>query len=185
MIFARWRARRANRALIDQIHGEIVAAARAPALYPAAGRRRHVSTGRFEMVALHAGLRAAPPCRARPASARHRAGARRPRLSRFRRRACARWRSATPASRKRMKSDGRRLLRPQPRLRRGARLRRRGGARGGARAQRLRRRRRCRPRRRAPRRLRRSPPPRRSTRGALEYFAGGRFRFPAAVGDAR
>ena len=33
MILARWRARRANRILIDQIHGEIVAAARAPALY--------------------------------------------------------------------------------------------------------------------------------------------------------
>jgi hypothetical protein len=32
MILARWRARRANRILIEQIHGEIVAAARAPAL---------------------------------------------------------------------------------------------------------------------------------------------------------
>ena len=33
MLFARWRARRANRALIEEIHGEIVAAARAPELY--------------------------------------------------------------------------------------------------------------------------------------------------------
>ena len=40
MIFARWRARRANRILIDQIHGEIVAAARAPALYTGFRRPR-------------------------------------------------------------------------------------------------------------------------------------------------
>ena len=55
MILARWRARRANRILIDQIHGEIVAAARAPALF------QHFAVpddldGRFEMVSLHAGL---------------------------------------------------------------------------------------------------------------------------------
>src|SRR5580700_10941612 len=35
MIFAQWRARRASRALIEQILGEIVAAARRPALYQA------------------------------------------------------------------------------------------------------------------------------------------------------
>src|SRR5208282_5682843 len=55
MIFARWRARSANRILIEQIHGEIVAAARAPALY----QRFDVADsleGRFEMIALHAGL---------------------------------------------------------------------------------------------------------------------------------
>ena len=32
MIFAQWRARRASKALIEQILGEIVAAARRPAL---------------------------------------------------------------------------------------------------------------------------------------------------------
>jgi cytochrome b pre-mRNA-processing protein 3 len=55
MIVARWRARRANRILIDQIHGEIVAAARASELY---ARLCVADTldGRFEMVALHAGL---------------------------------------------------------------------------------------------------------------------------------
>jgi len=55
MNLARWRARRANRILIDQIHGEIVAAARAPELY---ARLAVVDSldGRFEMVALHAGL---------------------------------------------------------------------------------------------------------------------------------
>jgi len=55
MLFDRWRARRANRLLIDQIHGEIVAAARAPALYQEA-RVPDTLDGRFEMVALHAGL---------------------------------------------------------------------------------------------------------------------------------
>ena len=55
MFFARWRARRANRLLIDQIHGEIVAAARAPALYQEAGVADTIE-GRFEMVVLHAGL---------------------------------------------------------------------------------------------------------------------------------
>ena len=37
MIFAQWRARRASKALIEQILGEIVAAARRPALYEFAG----------------------------------------------------------------------------------------------------------------------------------------------------
>jgi cytochrome b pre-mRNA-processing protein 3 len=55
MFFAHWRARRANRFLIDQIHGEIVAAARAPALYHEAGVADTIE-GRFEMVVLHAGL---------------------------------------------------------------------------------------------------------------------------------
>ena len=55
MILATWRARRANRALIDQLHGEIVAAARQPALYRDFKAPDTVD-GRFEMVALHAGL---------------------------------------------------------------------------------------------------------------------------------
>jgi len=55
MFFAHWRARRANRFLIDQIHGEIVAAARAPALYQEAGVADTIE-GRFEMVVLHAAL---------------------------------------------------------------------------------------------------------------------------------
>ena len=55
MFFARLRARRANRLLIDQIHGEIVAAARAPALYQEAGVADTIE-GRFEMVVLHAAL---------------------------------------------------------------------------------------------------------------------------------
>jgi cytochrome b pre-mRNA-processing protein 3 len=55
MFFAHWRARRANRLLIDQIHGEIVAAARAPALYREAGVADTIE-GRFEMVVLHAAL---------------------------------------------------------------------------------------------------------------------------------
>ncbi len=55
MILASWRARRANRIVIDQIHGEIVAAARTPALF------QHLAVpddldGRFEMVTLHSGL---------------------------------------------------------------------------------------------------------------------------------
>ena len=57
MFFAHWRARRANRRLIDQIHGEIVAAARAPVLYRQAGVADTIE-GRFEMVALHAALAA-------------------------------------------------------------------------------------------------------------------------------
>ena len=55
MFFAHWRARRANRFLIDQIHGEIVAAARAPALYREAGVADTIE-GRFEMVVLYAAL---------------------------------------------------------------------------------------------------------------------------------
>jgi len=55
MILARWRARRANRMLIDQIHGEIVAAARAPALFRDLAVPDDLD-GRFEMVTLHSGL---------------------------------------------------------------------------------------------------------------------------------
>ncbi len=55
MIFARWRARRAARALIDHIHGEIVAAARAPVLYTECGVPDDLD-GRFEMATLHADL---------------------------------------------------------------------------------------------------------------------------------
>jgi cytochrome b pre-mRNA-processing protein 3 len=55
MILARWRAQRANRILIDQIHGEIVAAARAPALFREFGVPDDLD-GRFEMVTLHCGL---------------------------------------------------------------------------------------------------------------------------------
>ena len=55
MILARWRARRANHLLIEQIHGEIVAAARAPALY-AEWETPDTVDGRFEMIVLHAGL---------------------------------------------------------------------------------------------------------------------------------
>jgi len=55
MFLARWRARRANRVLIDQIHGEIVAAARAPKLYTLFAIPDDLD-GRFEMVSLHAGL---------------------------------------------------------------------------------------------------------------------------------
>jgi cytochrome b pre-mRNA-processing protein 3 len=55
MIFAHWRARRAARALIDHIHGEIVAAARAPMLYAECGVPDDLD-GRFEMATLHADL---------------------------------------------------------------------------------------------------------------------------------
>ena len=55
MIFARWRQRSRARALIDHIHGEIVAAARAPALYADCGVPDDLD-GRFEMVSLHADL---------------------------------------------------------------------------------------------------------------------------------
>jgi cytochrome b pre-mRNA-processing protein 3 len=55
MIFAHWRARRAARALIDHIHGEIVAAARAPWLYTRCGVPDDFD-GRFEMATLHADL---------------------------------------------------------------------------------------------------------------------------------
>jgi cytochrome b pre-mRNA-processing protein 3 len=55
MIFAQWRARRASKALIEQILGEIVAAARRPALYEALGAPDRID-GRFELLILHAGL---------------------------------------------------------------------------------------------------------------------------------
>ena len=55
MILASWRARRANRILIEQLHGDIVAAARRPALFGNFGAP-DTPEGRFEMVALHAGL---------------------------------------------------------------------------------------------------------------------------------
>ena len=55
MIFAQWRARHANKAVIEQILGEIVAAARRPALYDALGAPNRID-GRFELLALHAGL---------------------------------------------------------------------------------------------------------------------------------
>lgn len=55
MIFAQWRARRASKTLIEQIRGEIVAAARRPALYEALGAPDRID-GRFELLTLHAGL---------------------------------------------------------------------------------------------------------------------------------
>jgi cytochrome b pre-mRNA-processing protein 3 len=55
MIFARWRARRASRAVIEQILGEIVAAARRPALYQSLEAPDRID-GRFELLTLHAGL---------------------------------------------------------------------------------------------------------------------------------
>jgi cytochrome b pre-mRNA-processing protein 3 len=55
MILATWRARRANRNLIEQLHGEIVAAARRPTLY-LDFKTPDTLDGRFEMIALHAGL---------------------------------------------------------------------------------------------------------------------------------
>jgi cytochrome b pre-mRNA-processing protein 3 len=55
MILAQWRARRANRILIDQLHGKIVAAARRPVLFADFGVP-DTYEGRFEMVVLHAGL---------------------------------------------------------------------------------------------------------------------------------
>jgi cytochrome b pre-mRNA-processing protein 3 len=55
MILAQWRARRASKALIEQIRGEIVAAARRPALYDALGAPDRID-GRFELLTLHAGL---------------------------------------------------------------------------------------------------------------------------------
>ena len=55
MFLARWRHRRANRVLIDQIHGEIVAAARAPELFAGFDVPDDLD-GRFEMMTLHAGL---------------------------------------------------------------------------------------------------------------------------------
>lgn len=55
MIFAQWRARRASKEVIEQILGEIVAAARRPALYEALGAPDRIN-GRFELLTLHAGL---------------------------------------------------------------------------------------------------------------------------------
>jgi cytochrome b pre-mRNA-processing protein 3 len=55
MVFARWRARRASRAVIEQILGEIVAAARRPPLYQALQAPDRID-GRFELLTLHAGL---------------------------------------------------------------------------------------------------------------------------------
>jgi cytochrome b pre-mRNA-processing protein 3 len=55
MILAQWRARRANRILIDQLHGKIVAASRRPFLYINLGVP-DTYEGRFEMVTLYAGL---------------------------------------------------------------------------------------------------------------------------------
>ena len=55
MIFARWRARRASIALIEQLRGEIVAAARRPALYETLGAPDRWD-GQFELLTLHVGL---------------------------------------------------------------------------------------------------------------------------------
>jgi cytochrome b pre-mRNA-processing protein 3 len=55
MILAQWRARRASKTLIEQIRGEIVAAARRPELYEALGAPDRMD-GRFELLTLHAGL---------------------------------------------------------------------------------------------------------------------------------
>ncbi len=55
MILTQWRAHRANRRLIDQLHGKIVAAARRPGLYVELGAPDSYD-GRFEMVTLFAGL---------------------------------------------------------------------------------------------------------------------------------
>ena len=55
MVLTQWRARRASKALIEQIRGEIVAAARRPELYEALGAPDRID-GRFELLTLHAGL---------------------------------------------------------------------------------------------------------------------------------
>src|SRR5271154_2718427 len=55
MILAQWRARRASKTLIEQIRGEIVTAARRPALYEVLGSPDRID-GRFELLTLHAGL---------------------------------------------------------------------------------------------------------------------------------
>jgi len=55
MVFARWRNRRANREVIERIHGQVVDAARRPALYQRLGVPDTLD-GRFEMTTLHAGL---------------------------------------------------------------------------------------------------------------------------------
>jgi cytochrome b pre-mRNA-processing protein 3 len=55
MFLAKWRARRASLALIEQLRGEIVAASRRPALYLALEAPDRVD-GRFELLTLHVGL---------------------------------------------------------------------------------------------------------------------------------
>jgi cytochrome b pre-mRNA-processing protein 3 len=55
MILARWRARRASLALIEQLRGEIVAASRRPQLYLALEAPDRAD-GRFELMTLHVGL---------------------------------------------------------------------------------------------------------------------------------
>jgi cytochrome b pre-mRNA-processing protein 3 len=55
MIFAQLRARRASKAVIEEILGEIVAAARRPALYESFAVPDRFD-GRFELLTLHAGL---------------------------------------------------------------------------------------------------------------------------------
>jgi cytochrome b pre-mRNA-processing protein 3 len=55
MILAQWRARRASKTVIEQIRGEIVAAARRPELYESLGAPDRID-GRFELLTLHAGL---------------------------------------------------------------------------------------------------------------------------------
>ena len=55
MILTQWRARRASKTLIEQILGEIVAAARRPALYQALGAPDRIDC-RFELLTVHAGL---------------------------------------------------------------------------------------------------------------------------------
>ncbi len=55
MSFARWRARRASLALIEQLRGEIVTASRRPALYLALEAPDTVD-GQFELLTLHVGL---------------------------------------------------------------------------------------------------------------------------------
>ena len=55
MVFPRWRARRASKALIEQLRGEIVAAARRPALYEVLGAPDRID-GQFEILTLHVGL---------------------------------------------------------------------------------------------------------------------------------
>ena len=55
MVFARWRARRASKVLIERLRSEIAAAARRPALYEALGAPDRID-GRFELLTLHVGL---------------------------------------------------------------------------------------------------------------------------------
>jgi cytochrome b pre-mRNA-processing protein 3 len=55
MILARWRARRASLALIEQLRGEIASASRRPALYLTLEVPDRPD-GRFELLTLHVGL---------------------------------------------------------------------------------------------------------------------------------